>query len=241
LLNSSKVDGVPLRSSQWRGGGAQQIPRPQGWGYGGVAPWVDRVRALSVADVVVAVASRGGIERPAPVDTLRESAVLVALVDGPEGAEVLLTRRSQTLSSHRGEISFPGGRVDPGETFEAAALREAHEEVALDPVVAQVRGRLDPISTMVSRSYIVPVVATLVGRPSLHPAVGEVDRIMWVPLAELTRSDTFREEVWQIDGDTRPIFFFELDDETIWGATARVLHQLLRVALGIDGPEPPAI
>ena len=237
----SKADGVPLRSSQWRGGGAQRIPRPQGWSYGGVAPWVDRVRALSVADVVSAVASRGGIDRPAPVGTLRESAVLVALVDGPAGAEVLLTRRSQTLTSHRGEISFPGGRVDPGETFEAAALREAHEEVALDPAVAQVRGRLDSISTMVSRSYIVPVVATLERRPSLHPAVGEVDRIMWVPLVELTRSDTFREEVWQVDGDTRPIFFFELDDETIWGATARVLHQLLRVALGIDGPEPPAL
>jgi 8-oxo-dGTP pyrophosphatase MutT (NUDIX family) len=235
------VDGVPLRSSQWRGGGAQRIPRPQGWGYGGVAPWVDRVRALSVSDVVVAVTKRGSIDRAAPADTLRESAVLVALVDGPHGAEVLLTRRSQTLTSHRGEISFPGGRVDPGETFEAAALREAHEEVALDPAVAQVRGRLDPISTMVSRSYIVPVVATLELQPSLHPAIGEVDRIMWVPLAELTRSDTFREEVWQIDGDTRPIFYFELDDETIWGATARVLHQLLRVALGIDSPEPPAI
>ena len=235
------MDGVPLRSSQWRGGGAQRIPRPQGWGYGGVAPWVDRVRALSVPDVVAAVVRRSSLDRPAPVDTLRESAVLVALVDGPEGAEVLLTRRSQTLTSHRGEISFPGGRVDPGETFEAAALREAHEEVALDPAVAQVRGRLDPISTMVSRSYIVPVVATLERRPSLHPAVDEVDRIMWVPLAELTRSDTFREEVWQVDGDPRPIFFFELDDETIWGATARVLHQLLRVALGVDGPEPPAL
>ena len=235
------MDGVPLRSSQWRGGGAQRIPRPQGWGYGGVAPWVDRVRALSVPDVVAAVVRRSSLDRPAPVDTIRESAVLVALVDGPEGAEVLLTRRSQTLTSHRGEISFPGGRVDPGETFEAAALREAHEEVALDPAVAHVRGRLDPISTMVSRSYIVPVVATLERRPSLHPAVDEVDRIMWVPLAELTRSDTFREEVWQVDGDPRPIFFFELDDETIWGATARVLHQLLRVALGVDGPEPPAL
>jgi len=58
------------------------------------------------------------MDHPAPADTLRESAVLVALVDGPDGAEVLLTRRSQTLSSHRGEISFPGGRVDAGETFE---------------------------------------------------------------------------------------------------------------------------
>ena len=235
------MDGVPLRSSQWRGGGAQRIPRPHGWGYGGLAPWVDCVRPLSVADVVAAVAGHSNVDLPAPVDTLRESAVLVTLTDGPRGAEVLLTRRSQTLTSHRGEISFPGGRVDAGETFEAAALREAHEEVALDPSVVQLRGRLDPISTMVSRSYIVPVVATLERRPSLRPAAGEVDRILWVPLAELTRSDTFREEVWHLDGDPRAIFFFELDDETIWGATARVLHQLLRVALGIDSPEPPAL
>ncbi len=116
--------------------------------------------------MVAAVSSHRHVDRPAPADTLRESAVLVALVDGPEGAEVLLTRRSQTLTSHRGEISFPGGRVDAGETFEAAALREAHEEVALDPSVVQLRGRLDPISTMASRSYIVPVVATLEDHPS---------------------------------------------------------------------------
>lgn len=206
-----------------------------------MAPWVDRVRLLSVGDVIAAVSSRRHVDHPAPADTLRESAVLVAVVDGPGGAEVLLTRRSLTLSSHRGEISFPGGRIDAGETFEAAALREAHEEVALDPSVVQICGRLDPISTLASRSYIVPVVATLAGHPSLRPAAGEVDRIMWVPLAELTRSDTFREEVWQFDGDPRSIFFFELDDETIWGATARILHQLLRAALGIDSPETPAL
>jgi 8-oxo-dGTP pyrophosphatase MutT (NUDIX family) len=173
--------------------------------------------------------------------TLRESAVLVLITDGSEGAEILLTRRSQSLTSHRGEISFPGGRVDPGEGFEAAALREAHEEVSLDPSSVQVRGRLDPISTRASGSFIVPVLGTLDRRPILHPAAAEVDRIMWVPLAELTRTDTFREEVWHGDGEPRPIFFFELEDETIWGATARILHQLLRVALGIEGPEPPAL
>jgi hypothetical protein len=63
---------------------------------------------------------------------------------------------------------------------------------------------------------------------------------MWVPLIELVRADTFREEIWDFNGERRPMFFFELDDETIWGATARILHQLLRVALGLDDPEPPA-
>jgi mutator protein MutT len=196
---------------------------------------------LSARDVVAAIADRAHAEQPAPPDTHRESAVLVAIEDGPEGAEVLLTRRSQALASHRGEISFPGGRVDAGETFEQAALREAHEEVALDPSSIELHGRLDPISTMVTRSFIVPVVGTLDSRPSLHPAEDEVERILWVPLAELTRSDTFREEVWSHNDEPRPMFFFELDDETIWGATARILHQLLRVALGIEGPEPLAL
>jgi mutator protein MutT len=167
--------------------------------------------------------------------------VLVTIADGSAGAEVLLTRRSESLRSHRGEISFPGGRVDPGETFEVAALREADEEVALRPSAVQLHGRLDPISTMVSRSFIVPVVGTVDQQPMLQPAADEVDRIMWVPLAELTRDDTFREEIWEFNGERRPMYFFELDDETIWGATARILHQLVRVALGVDGPEPHAL
>jgi 8-oxo-dGTP pyrophosphatase MutT (NUDIX family) len=199
------------------------------------------VRPLSAADVVDAIVGRSPVAPIVPIDTLRSSAVLVVLADGPDGAEVLLTRRSEALRSHRGEISFPGGRVDGDETFEATALREAHEEVALNPEVVQLHGRLDPISTMVSRSFIVPVVGTLDQHPDLHPAADEVDRIIWVPLGELTRADTYREEIWDFGGQRRPIFFFELDDETIWGATARMLHQLLRVALGVDGPEPLAL
>ena len=196
---------------------------------------------MTAAEVIGAVADRPHIDATAPAGTLRASAVLVAIADGRDGAEVLLTRRSESLNSHRGEISFPGGRVDAGETFEAAALREAHEEVALDPSAVQLGGRLDPISTLVSRSFIVPVVGSVGAQPDLRPAQEEVDRIMWVPLVELTRGDTFREEIWPVEDQRRPMFFFELDDETIWGATARMLHQLLRVALGIDGPEPPAL
>jgi 8-oxo-dGTP pyrophosphatase MutT (NUDIX family) len=194
--------------------------------------------------VHAAVAARPQPAADAQMDTAsawRSSAVLVALADGPHGAEVLLTRRSESLNSHRGEISFPGGRVDPGETFEAAALREADEEVALHPSAVDVAGRLDALSTFVSLSFIVPVVGTVAAPPVLRPAAAEVDRILWVPLADLARADTFREEIWSFDGQLRPIFFFELDDETIWGATARMLHQLLRVALGLTGPEPPAL
>jgi 8-oxo-dGTP pyrophosphatase MutT (NUDIX family) len=166
--------------------------------------------------------------------------VLVVLADGVDGAEVLLTRRSMHLSSHRGEVSFPGGRLDAGEGYEAAAVREAHEEVGLHPDNVRLVGHLQPLGTYVSRSWIVPVVARVAEPVALVGAAAEVDRVMWVPLRDLTLPGTFREEYWRMGDAERPLFFFELDDETVWGATARMLHQLLRVAHDIDGPEPPA-
>jgi 8-oxo-dGTP pyrophosphatase MutT (NUDIX family) len=167
----------------------------------------------------------------APFPGARPSAVLVTLIDGPLGAEVLLTRRSMLLTNHKGEISFPGGRVDEGETYEDTALREAHEEVGLRPEAVDIVGRLDPLATVVSMSYIVPVVACLSALPGLLPCSPEVDRVLWVPLAELTRHDTYREERWGTPPLDRPVHFFELDDETVWGATAHILRQLLAIVL----------
>ena len=192
---------------------------------------------MTAAMAATAVASSHDqrVSSPPTFPDARASAVLVALVDGPHGAEVLLTKRSLEMRNHAGEISFPGGRLDPGETTVQAALREADEEVGLAPDAVQVVGQLSELSTVVSRSFIVPIVATLAERPVLVPHDREVARILWVPLAELAHSQTYREERWGTPPLDRRMDFFELDDETIWGATARVLRELLDVVYG-----PPA-
>jgi mutator protein MutT len=224
----------------WRVGGNQHIPRPAVWRLGDLPPWHGASAPLALDDLVGVVRERHVPPGPPPFPDARQSAVLVVLHDGDEGPEVLLTRRSMSLRNHRGEISFPGGRVDPGETAEQAARREAWEEVALDPRLVTVHGELDHLVTVVSQSYIVPVVASVSTRPSLTPSPDEVDRVLWVPLSELAHPATYREEWWGQPPAERPIHFFELADETIWGATARMLHQVMRLAHGVAGAEPPA-
>jgi 8-oxo-dGTP pyrophosphatase MutT (NUDIX family) len=185
------------------------------------------------------VAARAPRALASPFPGERNSAVLVLLHDTDDGAELLFTRRPMHMRSHRGEISFPGGRMEPGETAPHAALREAWEEVALDPDLVTVHGELDHMATLVTRSYIVPVVGSVTQRPALEPHAAEVDRILWVSIADLMRPGTFHEEWWGVPPVERPVYFFDLDDETVWGATARMVHQLLRLAHGVDEPEPP--
>jgi 8-oxo-dGTP pyrophosphatase MutT (NUDIX family) len=190
--------------------------------------------------VVIERLATASAEHRDPQPGARASAVLAVLHGGDTGTEVLITKRSMHLSSHRGELSFPGGRLDDGETFEEAALREAHEEVGLAAGQVQVIGRLDALSTFVSNSFIVPVVAHSEHRPAVAPASAEVDEVLWVPLAVLAEADRFREEWWMRAPVERPIFFFELDGETLWGATARMVHQLLRIICAVETPPPPS-
>jgi 8-oxo-dGTP pyrophosphatase MutT (NUDIX family) len=216
-------------ASALRPGGQQIVPRPARWTIGPPAPW-EPDATVSLDEVLAAVPEHSGPLLPA-FPGARHSAVLLTLADGPHGPEVLLTRRSWELRHHRGEISFPGGRMDPGETPTDTALREAHEEVGLEPDDVDVRGELTHLSTVVSRSYIVPKVATVAERRELHGRTMEVDRVMWVPLRELTRPDTYRSEVWGLGPVDRTLHFFHLDDETVWGATARILVDLLERCL----------
>jgi len=113
-----------------------------------------------------------------------------------------------------------------------AALREADEEVGLDPTSVDVFGRLTTVCTAVNPAPIVPFVGSLPGRPVLRPNPAEVERAFAVSLAELSDPEVYREEVWTFpDGAERPMHFFELDGDTVWGATARMLRELLDVVL----------
>lgn len=152
---------------------------------------------------------------------LTSAAALVAIFEEDGEARVVLTRRSTALVLHPGEISFPGGWVEEGESVVAAALREAEEEVGLDPSSVAVVGWLEPVSTRSSRAVVTPVVGVLPGRPALSPNPREVDAVFDVALSELL--ECCRSEWW----DDRAMYFFELGEDTVWGMTARVLHGLL--------------
>ncbi len=155
------------------------------------------------------------------------SAVLMTLWDGPAGPEMLLTRRAWHLRSHTGEVSFPGGRLEPGDRdLVHTALREAEEEVALDPGSVEVQGLLTPLTTVSSPAEILPVVAVSDGMPSTAASPDEVDAVLHVSVAELWNAAHYREEIWSRAGTDIEITFFELEGDTLWGATARIIRSL---------------
>jgi 8-oxo-dGTP pyrophosphatase MutT (NUDIX family) len=243
------------------------IPRPAGWRPGGPPPWAGlptgRRASISldrVLGALDAVGQRGRVPVDVGPDTIFTAPPVLSDGDGPPGqawptgvnsgvlvplfeesgeGRLVLTRRSSDLRTHKGQVSFPGGRLDAGEDATAAARREAHEEVGLAPSLVTVVGWLHPVMTMVSSSLIQPVLATLAGRPHLVPNPTEVERVFDVSLAELADPAIFHEERWRIGGrdiagsgdDSFPVWFFEVSGEMIWGATARMIYELLRVVL----------
>ena len=226
-------------------GGRQQIPRPASVRPGRPAPWAaltEAERRPTLDDVRRALAA-APTPRPAATEGegVRASAVLAPVYESDGEAHVVLTRRAQHLRSHRGEVSFPGGGQEPGEDLWTTALREAEEEVALDRSSVTCLGELDHLRTIMSRSFIVPYVGALPARPDLVASPREVELVLHVPLSELLADGVFREERWGIPPQDRPIYFFEVVGDTIWGATGAMLRNLLALVTGTFDPDEPVL
>lgn len=164
----------------------------------------------------------------APEKPLRPASVLVPLFEEEEQASVLLLRRSDHLGTHPGQIAFPGGGRDAGEDDLSCALRETHEEVGIEPSRVEILGRLDRHPT-ITGFLVSPFVARLRWPTPIEIDPNEVAAVLMVPLRKLVQPGTLKVVETSRTG---PINFFEVGDEVIWGATARMLRQLLELWLG---------
>src|SRR6266581_6790416 len=161
----------------------------------------------------------------------RKAAVLLGLFEQSGETYLAFIRRATTLRSHSGEIAFPGGSVDPTDTSPAiTALREAQEEIGLDPSRAEVLGIMPPVFTVVSNFLITPVVAYLAQGPgTLQLQISEIAEIIFLPLQGLADPSIYHTEQWVRDDVPHTVSFFDYGSYRIWGATARMLIMLLEL------------
>lgn len=194
------------------------------------------VPALAHLGAALEGALRDRRPRPQPGPG-RRAAVLIVLYDRDGSPHLLLTKRSDDLPAHPGQISLPGGVVDPTDASErAAALRETQEEVGLPPRDLRVIGELDDVHTMVSGFIIRPFVAVLEGPMRAAPSDREVARVIHAPVGDLLAADA------ALPPSPAPLELrYPLAGEDVWGATARILRIFSRVTRCALGPatDPP--
>lgn len=159
-----------------------------------------------------------------------DAAVHIVLNSLGISTEILLTRRSLSVPTHKGEVAFPGGRKDLGDkSLLETALRETHEEVGISPGKCEVVGRMNDYLS-ITRWKVTPFVSFLTERCQLQIDPFEVDRAFWVPL-QFFRENTPRVEKRLKLGRTSSVYFYDYEEEVIWGMTARILHDLFQVLL----------
>ena len=161
----------------------------------------------------------------------RSASVLVGLFDQNDETHVVFIRRASTLRAHSGEIAFPGGATDVSDGSSiVTALREAQEEIGLDPSRVEVLGIMKPVFTVVSNFLITPVVAYLPEGPGkLQLQMSEVAEIILMPLQGLADPRIYHAEQWMRDNVPHTVSFFDYGSYRIWGATAYMLNTLLEL------------
>ncbi len=166
-------------------------------------------------------------ERPRRVlspDGMTIAAVLVPLFSVDGRRHVLLTKRSQAVEHHKGEISFPGGKLDPDDAdLLSCALREADEEVGIVPGDVRVIGELDEFYTVASRYVVAPFVGVIPYPYEFRPSGREIAELLEVPLEVFFDPAYKSEDVWMFQGQSVPMVSYNWQGHVIWGATARIL------------------
>jgi 8-oxo-dGTP pyrophosphatase MutT (NUDIX family) len=157
----------------------------------------------------------------------RLAAGLLLLYPGERGASIPLTVRASGLRRHAGQISLPGGATDPGETLAQAALREAHEEIGVDPASVRVLGELTPVYVLVSGFTLHPVVGITHQRPTFAAAAYEVDAIIEVSVEDLKDASSIRQGTRTREGVAIEYPYFDLKGHQVWGATAMILGEFI--------------
>ena len=158
---------------------------------------------------------------------LTRAAVLIPLFKKEGEYHVLLTRRTETVRHHKGQISFPGGRQDRGETLETTALREAREEMGIQEKDVRILGELDDMCTVASDFCISPFVGLIPYPYPFEINLQEIQEVIEIPLSALLDERKFREELTERNGQPIHVCFYEHGTHVIWGATARILKQLM--------------
>lgn len=162
-----------------------------------------------------------------PADSPAAAAVLAAFVEEDSGPALVLTRRRDDLVQHAGQVALPGGAVDPGDTTpEAAALREAEEEVGLAPSRVRVLGRLPRYPTT-SGFLVTPVVGHVSGAVQLAPSPDEVADLFTLPATVLVDRSRWRQKTFDAGGSPLPYWELHWAGQRVWGATAGILQLLL--------------
>jgi len=157
----------------------------------------------------------------------RIAAGLLLVYPGARGPSIPLTVRASGLKRHAGQISLPGGATDPGETLAQAALREAHEEIGVDPAHVRILGELTPVHVLVSGFTLHPIVGITDDRPSFDPAAHEVEEVIEVSVEDLQDASAIRQGTRIREGEAIEYPYFDLMGHQVWGATAMILGEFI--------------
>jgi 8-oxo-dGTP pyrophosphatase MutT (NUDIX family) len=174
----------------------------------------------------------GSLKLPTPQSTPRKSGVLILLFPSKETGELcfVLTRRTESVSDHKGQISLPGGAVDPDDQSIAhTALREACEEIGVCTDTMRIIGPLTPIYIPPSDFCVQPYVAYMSQSPQFLPQPEEVAEILEVPLPYLLDERNVVVEEWLLDDEVKQVPFFNIYGHKVWGATAVVLSEFAAI------------